>query len=81
MKNKKAGWPVIVFAFAALAAFLYYMGSIFLAEPKSVHTAPPPWIDAVTGKLKAPGGGSGSPKGDNGANSPQSAYMKGRSGQ
>jgi hypothetical protein len=78
MRNKKASWPVIFLAFGALAGLLYYMGKVFLAEPVSVHTEPPPWIDAATNKPKAWAGGSGKPQGKPGTGSAAPASMTGR---
>ena len=81
MKNKKAEWPVIVAAFVALSVLIYYMGTIFLAEPISVHTAPPSWIDAKTGKPKAPAASSSKPKAQPGPAGTAPPDSKGQSGQ
>ena len=76
--NKKVGIPIIIAAVIGLIIFLVVMGKTFVSGPESVKTAPPPWIDPVTGKPKGemsgssvngPGGGAmppGAPAGSSG---------------
>ena len=74
--NKKIGIPIIIAAVVALIVFLAVMGKTFVSGPESVKTAPPPWIDPVTGKPKVQGSGSGkeNPTGDIPAGAPPGAF-------
>jgi hypothetical protein len=81
VKNKKAEWPVIVAAVAGLIVLLYYMGTVFLAEPVSVHTEPPAWFDAKTNKPKAPAASSSKPLAQPGTAGTAPTDRKGQSGQ
>lgn len=80
MRNRKAEWPVITVAFAALSLLLYFMTRIFLAEPYSVHTPPPAWIDPVTGRPRKAMSGSGKPQGIPGSGGAAAAGSSGQPG-
>ena len=57
--KSKASMPIVIVAVIGLVVILVIMGKMFLKGPEAVATAPPPWIDAATGKPKAQMTGSG----------------------
>lgn len=57
--KSKVSIPVIVIAVIGLVAFLVFMGKKTISGPEAIHTQPPPWIDAATGKPKGAMKGSG----------------------
>lgn len=57
--SKKVGIPIIIAAAIGLIVLLAFMGKTFMSGPEAVKTAPPSFIDPVTGKPKGQMSGSG----------------------
>ena len=70
----KVGIPIIIAAVVGLVIVLVIMGKTLTAGPEAVKTAPPPWIDPVTGKPKAAMQGSGKDNASGG--SPSDMYRR-----
>jgi hypothetical protein len=78
--KSKASAPIVIVAVIGLVVILVIMGKMFLKGPDTVTTAPPPWIDAATGKPKAQMSGSGTtaPEGGTGTSGNAAPSAPGR---